>query len=175
MYLRWYCQPLPWQISPYAPPPSLFSWKQWSLPPCKEPGDTIKDFFPLLTPACQSNGLGSATAFISVRPPHGHRGGSNQRSPSDNQWPECWILLLMSSSPPGTFFILYDFIKYFKKDNPSFLPRKDFLEIIDTIFGTQWPVSQLEKDAIIFQVWQSSYLHVSRNGWAHLAIPTDYF
>ena len=70
----------------------------------------------------------------------------------------------MSSSPPGTFFILYDFIKYFKKDNPSFLPRKDFLEIIDTIFGTQWPVSQLEKDAIIFQVWQSSYLHVSRNG-----------
>ena len=58
----------------------------------------------------------------------------------------------MSSPPSGTFFILYDFIKYFKKDNPSFLPRKDFLEIIDTIFGSQWPVSQLEKDAIIFQV-----------------------
>ena len=52
----------------------------------------------------------------------------------------------------GTFFILYDFIEYFKKDNPSFLPRAAFLEIIDSIFGSQWPVSQLEKDAIIFQV-----------------------
>ena len=53
---------------------------------------------------------------------------------------------------PGTFFILYDFIEHFKKDNPSFLPRSAFLELIDTIFGSQWPVSQLEKDAIIFQV-----------------------
>ena len=53
----------------------------------------------------------------------------------------------------GTFFILYDFIQYFKKDNPSFLPRSDFLEIIEKIFGEQWPVSQLEKDAIIFQVF----------------------
>ena len=51
----------------------------------------------------------------------------------------------------GTFFILYDFIEHFKKDNPSFLPRPAFLELIDTIFGSQWPVSQLEKDAIIFQ------------------------
>jgi hypothetical protein len=60
----------------------------------------------------------------------------------------------------GTFFILYDFIKYFKKDNPSFLPRSDFLEIIDTIFGSQWPVSQLEKDAIIFQVKTVKYSYI---------------
>ena len=52
----------------------------------------------------------------------------------------------------GTFFILYDFIEHFKKDNPSFLQRSAFLDMIDTIFGSQWPVSQLEKDAIIFQV-----------------------
>ena len=61
-------------------------------------------------------------------------------------------LRLKFVSFPGTFFILYDFIQYFKKDNPSFLPRSDFLEIIEKIFGEQWPVSQLEKDAIIFQV-----------------------
>ena len=52
----------------------------------------------------------------------------------------------------GTFFILYDFIDHFKKDNPSFLQREAFLDIIDTIFASQWPVSQLEKDAFIFQV-----------------------
>ena len=78
------------------------------------------------------------------------------RKMSPNQWtvlavsgaPDRYFSLLIS----GTFFILYDFIEYFKKDNPSFLPRKAFLEIIDSIFGSQWPVSQLEKDAIIFQV-----------------------
>lgn len=52
----------------------------------------------------------------------------------------------------GTYFILYDFIDHFKKDNPSFLKRSAFLDIIDKIFADQWPVSQLEKDAIIFQV-----------------------
>lgn len=44
---------------------------------------------------------------------------------------------------------MYDFIQYFKKDDPSFLERDKFLEIINTIFKT-W--SQLERDAIIFQV-----------------------
>ena len=48
--------------------------------------------------------------------------------------------------------ILKQIIQYFKKDNPSFLQRSAFLDMIDTIFGSQWPVSQLEKDAIIFQV-----------------------
>jgi hypothetical protein len=49
----------------------------------------------------------------------------------------------------GTYFILYDFIQYFKKDDPSVLEREKFLEIINTIFKT-W--SQLEREAIIFQV-----------------------
>lgn len=49
----------------------------------------------------------------------------------------------------GTYFILYDFIKYFKKDDPSFLERDKFLEIINTIFKN-W--SPLAREAIIFQV-----------------------
>lgn len=44
---------------------------------------------------------------------------------------------------------MYDFIQYFKKDDPSVLEREKFLEIINTIFKT-W--SQLEREAIIFQV-----------------------
>ena len=52
----------------------------------------------------------------------------------------------------GTYFILYEFLDHFKKDNPSFLKRSAFLDIIDTIFETQWPVTHLEKEAIIFQV-----------------------
>ena len=52
----------------------------------------------------------------------------------------------------GTYFILYDFLDHFKKDNRIFLQRSAFLDIINTIFGEQWPVSQLEKEAIIFQV-----------------------
>ena len=72
-------------------------------------------------------------------------------------YPSCpffnYFICGSNDSFSGTFFILYDFIQYFKKDNPSFLPRSDFLEIIEKIFGEQWPVSQLEKDAIIFQVF----------------------
>ena len=52
----------------------------------------------------------------------------------------------------GTYFILYDFLDHFKKDNRISLQRSAFLDIINTIFGEQWPVSQLEKEAIIFQV-----------------------
>ena len=64
----------------------------------------------------------------------------------------------------GTYFILYDFLDHFKKDNRIFLQRAAFLNIIDTIFGDQWPVSQLEKEAIIFQVktrikFSTFYLH----------------
>ena len=52
----------------------------------------------------------------------------------------------------GTFFILYDFIAYFEKDNPSFLTRENFLRILEEIFINQWPVSHLELEAIKFQV-----------------------
>ena len=55
----------------------------------------------------------------------------------------------------GTYFILYDFIQYFKKDDPSYLERGKFLEIINTIFKN-W--SPLEREAIIFQVsWTPSF------------------
>lgn len=49
----------------------------------------------------------------------------------------------------GTYFILYDFIDFFEKDGPNYLPRDKFLEIVETIFKN---VSKLEKDAIIFEV-----------------------
>ena len=52
----------------------------------------------------------------------------------------------------GTFFILYDFIAYFEKGNPSFLTRENFLRILEEIFINQWPVSHLELEAIKFQV-----------------------
>jgi acetylcholinesterase len=52
---------------------------------------------------------------------------------------------------PGTYFILYDFLDYFEKDNPSFLKRDKFLEIINLIFKN---TTRLERDAIIFQVRQ---------------------
>lgn len=49
----------------------------------------------------------------------------------------------------GTYFILYDFIDFFEKDQASFLERDKFLNIINTIFKN---MSQIEREAIIFQV-----------------------
>lgn len=49
----------------------------------------------------------------------------------------------------GTYFILYDFIDFFDKDQASFLERDKFLNIINTIFKN---MSQIERDAITFQV-----------------------
>jgi len=49
----------------------------------------------------------------------------------------------------GNYWILYDFIQYFNKDEASFLDQDKFREIIDTIFKN---ASKLEKDAITFQV-----------------------
>ena len=51
----------------------------------------------------------------------------------------------------GTYFILYDFIDYFEKDNPSALDRSKFLQIINTIFKN---MSKIEREAIAFQVNQ---------------------
>jgi hypothetical protein len=42
-------------------------------------------------------------------------------------------------------------LDYFEKDNPSFLKRDKFLEIINLIFKN---TTRLERDAIIFQVRQ---------------------
>jgi hypothetical protein len=44
---------------------------------------------------------------------------------------------------------LYDFLDYFEKDVPSFLPRDKYLDIINLIFKN---TTRLERDAIIFQV-----------------------
>ncbi|XP_055906266.1 acetylcholinesterase [Eupeodes corollae] len=48
----------------------------------------------------------------------------------------------------GTYFLLYDFIDYFDKDEATNLPRDKYLEIMNTIFSK---VTQQEKEAIIFQ------------------------
>lgn len=52
-------------------------------------------------------------------------------------------------SVSGTYFILYDFIDFFEKDQASALEREKFLNIINTIFKN---MSQIEQEAIIFQV-----------------------
>ncbi|XP_066999998.1 acetylcholinesterase [Anabrus simplex] len=57
-------------------------------------------------------------------------------------------ILIGSNQDEGTYFILYDFIDYFEKDGPSFLPREKFLDIVDTIFKN---MSRLQREAIVFQ------------------------
>lgn len=54
----------------------------------------------------------------------------------------------------GTYFILYDFIDFFEKDQASFLERDKFLNIINTIFKN---MSQIEREAIVFQVSPTCY------------------
>jgi len=49
----------------------------------------------------------------------------------------------------GTYFLLYDFIDYFDKDDATALPRDKYLEIMNNIFGK---ATQAEREAIIFQV-----------------------
>lgn len=60
----------------------------------------------------------------------------------------------------GTYFLLYDFIDYFDKDDATALPRDKYLEIMNNIFGK---ATQAEREAIIFQV--SFFATIpSRNG-----------
>ncbi|KAI9554499.1 hypothetical protein GHT06_019772 [Daphnia sinensis] len=90
-------------------------------------------------------------------------------------------ILVGTNQDEGTYFILYDFIQYFKKDDPSVLEREKFLEIINTIFKT-W--SQLEREAIIFQYtdWdhiENGYLNQKMIGDVvgdyYFTCPTNYF
>ncbi|XP_037082184.1 acetylcholinesterase-like [Pollicipes pollicipes] len=90
-------------------------------------------------------------------------------------------LLLGSNKDEGTYFILYDFIQFFKKDDPSFLERSKFLEIIEAIFGS-W--EEMEKLAIIFQYtdWDhidDGYLNQKMLGDVvgdyYFVCPTNYF
>ena len=59
-------------------------------------------------------------------------------------------------SVSGTYFILYDFIDFFEKDQASALDREKFLNIINTIFKN---MSQIEREAIIFQVSFHRYMN----------------
>lgn len=61
-------------------------------------------------------------------------------------------------SVSGTYFILYDFIDFFEKDQASFLERDKFLNIINTIFKN---MSQIEREAIIFQVSHALYFRAT--------------
>lgn len=63
------------------------------------------------------------------------------------------VLTWLNVSVPGTYFILYDFIDFFEKDQASFLERDKFLNIINTIFKN---MSQIEREAITFQVSRRS-------------------
>uniref|UniRef100_A0A0C9RFP3 Carboxylic ester hydrolase n=1 Tax=Fopius arisanus TaxID=64838 RepID=A0A0C9RFP3_9HYME len=58
-------------------------------------------------------------------------------------------ILIGNNQNEGTYFILYDFIDYFEKDEPSFLQRDKFLHIINTIFKN---MSEVEREAIAFQL-----------------------
>jgi len=49
----------------------------------------------------------------------------------------------------GSFFLLYDFLQHFNKDEPSDLKRETFVELINTIFDQ---FSSLQRESIIFQV-----------------------
>lgn len=49
----------------------------------------------------------------------------------------------------GTYFMLYDYLSYFNKDESTSLTREQLLEIIGDIFK-EW--SPAERESIIFQV-----------------------
>lgn len=55
----------------------------------------------------------------------------------------------MASLTSGTYFMLYDFLSYFDKDESTALTREQLLEIFNQIFK-DW--SPAERESIIFQV-----------------------
>nr|AAM69372.1 acetylcholinesterase precursor [Musca domestica] len=57
-------------------------------------------------------------------------------------------ILIGNVKDEGTYFLLYDFIDYFDKDDATSLPRDKYLEIMNNIFQK---ASQAEREAIIFQ------------------------
>nr|WGO51547.1 acetylcholinesterase [Lygus pratensis] len=65
----------------------------------------------------------------------------------EGDFPETEILI-GSNLDEGTYFLLYDFIDYFSKDNLVKLQRDKYLELVNTIFKN---MTKLEREAIIFQ------------------------
>ncbi|XP_013119080.1 acetylcholinesterase isoform X1 [Stomoxys calcitrans] len=57
-------------------------------------------------------------------------------------------ILIGNVKDEGTYFLLYDFIDYFDKDDATSLPRDKYLEIMNNIFNK---ATQAEREAIIFQ------------------------
>ncbi|KAK8399799.1 hypothetical protein O3P69_003672 [Scylla paramamosain] len=57
-------------------------------------------------------------------------------------------ILIGSNLDEGTYFMLYDFLSYFDKDESTALTREQFLEILNQIFK-DW--SPAERESIIFQ------------------------
>ncbi|XP_073816147.1 acetylcholine esterase isoform X1 [Musca autumnalis] len=57
-------------------------------------------------------------------------------------------ILVGNVKDEGTYFLLYDFIDYFDKDDATSLPRDKYLEIMNNIFQK---ATQAEREAIIFQ------------------------
>ncbi|XP_058804546.1 acetylcholinesterase-like [Phymastichus coffea] len=64
-------------------------------------------------------------------------------------------IIIGNNENEGTYFILYDFIDYFEKDNPSSLDRSKFIQIINTIFKN---MTKIEREAIAFQYteWENT-------------------
>jgi len=83
-------------------------------------------------------------------------------------------ILVGTNQDEGTYFILYDFIQYFKRDDTgSTLERDKFIEIVNTIFQS-W--SQLERDAIIFQYTNWDHMDNSLNNQKMIAdVVGDYY
>ncbi|XP_066596786.1 acetylcholinesterase-like [Prorops nasuta] len=57
-------------------------------------------------------------------------------------------ILIGNNQNEGTYFILYDFMDFFEKDNAIVLDREKFENIINTIFKN---MSSVEREAILFQ------------------------
>lgn len=61
---------------------------------------------------------------------------------------EGYDIMMGNVRDEGTYFLLYDFIDYFDKDDATNLPREKYLEIMNTIFNK---ATEQEREAIIFQ------------------------
>ncbi|XP_044004285.1 acetylcholinesterase isoform X2 [Aphidius gifuensis] len=76
-------------------------------------------------------------------------------------------ILIGNNQNEGTYFVLYDFIDYFEKDQPTSLGREKFLTIINTIFKN---MTAVEREAIAFQYtdWEQP-----KNGFAYQKAVAD--
>ncbi|CAL4236315.1 unnamed protein product, partial [Meganyctiphanes norvegica] len=82
-------------------------------------------------------------------------------------------LLIGTNKDEGTFFIIYDYMDDFSKDDSNFIKREKFLEIVNQIFKD---FSQVEREAIIFQYTEWEHLEDGYyNQKALSELVADYF